>query len=73
MANRNDNKELLLNKNWCKGCGICVGFCPTKTLIIENDKCVIAYPEKCIYCGQCELRCPDNAIWIKAGGKENEQ
>jgi 2-oxoglutarate ferredoxin oxidoreductase subunit delta len=53
---------------WCKGCGVCVGFCPVKVLEIKDDKCVIAHRDKCIFCGQCELRCPDNAIWI--GGKK---
>lgn len=65
------NKLLLLNKNWCKGCGICVGFCPKKVLKIENEKAVIANPDACIFCGQCELRCPDNAIYL--GGNEDEQ
>ena len=60
-----------ITTRWCKGCGICVGFCPKKVLKIESDKCKIAYPEKCISCGQCELRCPDNAIYL-VGGKEDE-
>lgn len=66
-----DNRILLQNVPWCKGCGICVGFCPTKVLKIEDDKCVIANRDKCIFCGQCELRCPDNAIYI--GGKKDEK
>ncbi|HHZ01876.1 MAG TPA: 4Fe-4S binding protein [Tissierellia bacterium] len=65
------DKALHLNKKWCKGCGVCVGFCPKQVLKIEDNKCVIAYPEKCIHCGQCELRCPDNAIYI--GGRSDEQ
>jgi 2-oxoglutarate ferredoxin oxidoreductase subunit delta len=63
-----DEKVLLLNVPWCKGCGICVGFCPTRVLKLKEGKCVIANREKCIFCGQCELRCPDNAICI--GGKK---
>ena len=66
-----NNKSLLQNKDWCKGCGICVGFCPKQVLKIVNEKCVIAYPDACIFCGQCELRCPDNAIYI--GGNVDEQ
>jgi 2-oxoglutarate ferredoxin oxidoreductase subunit delta len=66
-----DNRVLLQNISWCKGCGVCVGFCPVKVLKIEDDKCVIAHRDKCIFCGQCELRCPDNAIYI--GGKKDEQ
>ncbi|MCG2757228.1 MAG: 4Fe-4S binding protein, partial [Desulfobacteraceae bacterium] len=25
-------KEHVINRNWCKGCGICVYFCPKKVL-----------------------------------------
>ena len=41
-----DNRVLLQNIPWCKGCGVCVGFCPTKVLEIEDDKCVIAHRDK---------------------------
>lgn len=49
---------------WCKGCGICVAFCPKGGLVIDpvTEKSVLAHPELCIQCGQCELRCPDFAI-----------
>jgi len=51
--------------NWCKGCGLCVEFCPTQTLEQESDGTVIvAHPEKCIACGWCELHCPDFAIFV---------
>ena len=50
----------------CKGCGICVEFCPKKVLIInEIEKVQIDKPEECIYCKQCELRCPDFAIFAQ--------
>lgn len=64
------DKKLLLNVEWCKGCGICAGFCPKQVLEMKNEKCVIARIDDCIYCGMCELRCPDNAIYIKGGGKD---
>ena len=63
-------KELICDTKWCKGCGICVAFCPRKVLVIENDKVKINDRENCIYCGQCEQRCPDYAIYIKE--EENE-
>lgn len=59
------SKTLITKPNWCKGCGICVAFCPKKVLGLENEKIVVLYPEKCIKCGQCELRCPDYAIYLK--------
>jgi 2-oxoglutarate ferredoxin oxidoreductase subunit delta len=58
-----EKKEVLINREWCKGCGICVTFCPKDALELDNeDKAVWAHPENCIACGLCELRCPDLAI-----------
>jgi 2-oxoglutarate ferredoxin oxidoreductase subunit delta len=63
-----ENLVLRLNRVSCKGCGICVAFCPTKVLkIVEDNKCKIIDLEKCIKCGQCELRCPDYAIYLEEG------
>jgi 2-oxoglutarate ferredoxin oxidoreductase subunit delta len=60
---------LVINRNWCKGCGICVEFCPSNSLIMdEMKKANFVYPEKCTGCGMCELRCPDFAIEVKQGG-----
>ncbi|MBV1757237.1 MAG: 4Fe-4S binding protein [Dethiosulfatibacter sp.] len=58
-------KMVVVNKEWCKGCGICVAFCPKSVLELKNDVVDIARPEDCIKCGQCELRCPDFAIYLK--------
>lgn len=50
----------------CKGCGICVEFCPKKVLeLSELEKVVVAREQDCIKCKQCEMRCPDFAIFVE--------
>ncbi len=59
-------KKVEINRDWCKGCGICEAFCPKKALAMDDqDKACWAEPEKCINCGLCELRCPDLAIRLE--------
>jgi len=56
---------LSINEKFCKGCGICIEFCPKQVLALSNKgKVYAAQPEVCIKCGQCELRCPDLAIEV---------
>ncbi|MCT4663517.1 MAG: 4Fe-4S binding protein [Tissierellales bacterium] len=59
------NKKLVVRKDWCKGCGICVAFCPKKVLTIDKEKVCIANETDCIKCGLCEKRCPDYAIYLE--------
>ncbi len=51
---------------WCKGCGICVEFCPSNVLELSDEgKSVVVREDDCIRCGFCELHCPDFAIVVK--------
>jgi len=53
-------------KDWCKRCGICIEFCPTR--VLEPDESGhprVKNPDACIGCRQCEIRCPDFAIEVQ--------
>lgn len=60
-----------IDKDRCKGCGLCVSICPKKVLEISdrvNKKgyypAYQARPEDCILCAMCCTMCPDVAITI---------
>lgn len=59
------NSEISIKMARCKGCGICVAFCPKQVLALDAlGKVQVANPEACIGCGVCEMRCPDYAIFV---------
>ena len=54
----------VIRERWCKGCDICVAFCPKNVLVLQNGKAVAEKPQDCIGCRLCEMRCPDFAITV---------
>jgi 2-oxoglutarate ferredoxin oxidoreductase subunit delta len=63
---RREKKLPAISREWCKGCGICVEFCPKGALAMDEiEKARLIHPKKCNSCGMCELRCPDLAIELK--------
>lgn len=65
--------ELVINTEWCKGCGICVAFCPKQVLALNrNDKAEAVRYQDGTACRMCEWRCPDLAIEILIPQKETQ-
>ncbi len=60
---------VIVNIDLCKGCNICVAFCPTQVLKLIKAKAKVVEPEKCTFCRLCELRCPDFAITVDMSKK----
>jgi len=65
MGDKSKQFEHIIRERWCKGCDICVAFCPKKVLALRNGKVVAEKPGECIGCHLCELRCPDFAIEVQ--------
>lgn len=55
--------------NWCKGCGLCVAFCPRKVFELGPEgHPVVAQEERCTACNWCVYHCPDFAIVVEVVG-----
>ncbi len=58
---------------FCKGCGLCIYYCPrdvlefsTKRTKKGHDLPEVVHPENCKQCMLCELHCPDLAIYVES-------
>lgn len=66
-ARRGSRGEVRIFATWCKGCQICIEFCPTNVLAMHpnGNHPVVVAPEKCTACHFCDTHCPDLAISVK--------
>jgi 2-oxoglutarate ferredoxin oxidoreductase subunit delta len=66
---------VLIDKNHCKGCELCVKSCPQKILQMSKQISVKGYfyaetfdSSRCIGCKICAITCPDAAIEVVTNG-----
>jgi len=72
MTSTVETPRIIIVEDLCKGCGICIDFCPAKILKTSRrmTKKGIFSPEvidpvKCTACRICQYYCPDFAIFIE--------
>ncbi len=65
------NQPVWVNTSNCKACDICVSVCPSGVLAMRYEISStlgaiisVEHPESCIGCSECELSCPDFAIYV---------
>lgn len=65
--------RIIVDKNYCKGCGICVDVCSQEIMALDMEeisqkgyhpaRCVD--PDACTACLNCAIMCPDVAITVE--------
>lgn len=65
------DQPVWVNTSNCKACDICVSVCPAGVLSMRYEisstlgaMISVEHPEACIGCQECELSCPDFAIYV---------
>ncbi|NLK67188.1 MAG: 4Fe-4S binding protein [Campylobacteraceae bacterium] len=64
-------KAVWVNESACKGCKICVSYCPAGVIAMRDEPTSIVGAivevvdeSSCIGCRECEFHCPDFAIFV---------
>ena len=61
-----------IDRERCKGCGLCVAACPERILTLTKDEfnrqglpfAMCFDPARCTACMSCAIICPDTAIRV---------
>ncbi len=63
--------KIIIDANRCKGCGLCVEFCPEKVIALDKhlnkngiNAAIVKKQGKCRGCTFCAIVCPDWAIEV---------
>lgn len=63
--------KIYVDKEICKGCAVCVSFCPLKLIkmsdsVVNSSGYAVAemQSDKCTACAICAMMCPDSAITV---------
>jgi 2-oxoglutarate ferredoxin oxidoreductase subunit delta len=66
-----ENTPVWVNEDYCKACDKCVDVCPAGVLVMRpaadstlGSMIQVAFQDSCIGCNECELVCPDFAIYV---------
>ncbi len=75
--------KIYLIEDRCKGCNLCIEFCP-KEVLVESEKFnekgyhppeleEIPGEKECVGCGYCSLVCPEFAIFCEVENEEEDK
>ena len=69
-----------VDKDRCKGCGLCVAVCPKHVLELSDEVNCMGYfpvyqarPKDCVFCTTCCIMCPDVAVTITRVEEESKE
>jgi 2-oxoglutarate ferredoxin oxidoreductase subunit delta len=70
-AQKRRKGRIVILESRCKGCGMCIAFCPRAALARSRELSprgwyppYLASDERCTRCKTCQVVCPDYAIYI---------
>ena len=75
MTKKTARGRISIDREYCKGCYLCISVCPNDIIFISNELNQQGYypaeikkdenpDKKCIACAMCALICPDIAIEV---------
>jgi 2-oxoglutarate ferredoxin oxidoreductase subunit delta len=69
--------QVTINEAWCKGCKLCIHWCPVQALTTAEHLTrraihppELTKPQACTGCRLCELVCPDFAVTVTTAAQQ---